>query len=86
MTHSQIVNTKSFLGEQSGCTALVATISKGVLTTANAGGSRAILLSQVKGGFEYKPVSVDHTIENLKEINRVETWGGVIEEKSEGDS
>ena len=72
MTHTTIVNTKSFYPEQSGSTALIALLSAKTLTCINTGNCWAVLFKEGENG-EIVPhqVTTDHDTSNEKEVKRV---------------
>ena len=78
MTHTTIVNTKSFNPEQSGSTALISILSDKTLTCVNTGNCRAVLFKEANGKIVASQVTTDHDTYNEKEIKRVTTWGAVV--------
>ena len=59
-----------------GCTAVLAVIVGGVLYVANVGDSRALLVTESAGGtFGVEQLSVDHSVENEEELERLGQLG-----------
>ncbi|CAI2387499.1 unnamed protein product [Moneuplotes crassus] len=78
-THSDLKKQK-FDIEFSGTTAVACIISpNGVLTCANIGDSRAILLSESKGEWSFTALSRDHKPEDPSEYERILKYGGRVE-------
>ena len=53
MTHQNIISTKSFYPEQSGCAALIAIYAENILTCVNLGNARAVLFKENSEGKIY---------------------------------
>ena len=59
-----------------GCTAVIAIVTNNRLYVANVGNSRAMLIYQrANGNFFAEQLSIDHTVENEDEMNRLEALG-----------
>ena len=78
MTHTTIVNTKSFNPEQSGSTALISILSDRTLTCVNTGNCRAVLFKEQNGKIVPSQITTDHDTANEKEVKWVTTWGAVV--------
>lgn len=76
MIHSQIRITESFKPSESGSTALLSTLSQNTLSIAQAGPSRAYIITETNtGSFTPIQISPDHLPLNEKESTRIDTWG-----------
>ena len=60
---------------------MILTLSHGLVTVANAGASRAVVISETADGFVATPITNDHNTENEKEVKRINNLGGIVEQK-----
>ena len=78
-THSDL-RRQNFDIEYSGTTAVICIVSPGgVVTCANIGDSRAIILSEYQGTWTTMALSEDHKPENPEEYSRILKYGGRVE-------